>query len=130
MENPRLTRAWKPQSLNNGARKPHECGSFWRKRAFRWPGGRSCRLPFATVHFMLLQTGCYQVGSDGGSSIGDAFTNMPGWQRWMKFDRRCFYKPDVTRLAATRLSARMKLHRRCFYKPDVTRLAAMGANPR
>ena len=29
---------------------------------------------------------------------------LPGWQRWMKLDRRCFYKPDVTRLAATRLA--------------------------
>ena len=25
---------------------------------------------------------------------------LPGWQRWMKLDRRCFDTPDVTRLAA------------------------------
>ena len=25
---------------------------------------------------------------------------LPGWQRWMSQDRRCFWKPHVTRLAA------------------------------
>ena len=51
---------------------------------------------------MFPQTGCYQVGSDGSNSIAQASTNrmLPGWQRCMRLDGRCFHKPDVTRLAA------------------------------
>ena len=83
MENPRFTRAWKPQSLKKGTRNLVSAALF----------GENAR--FAEAWRPILQAAFCK-------SAFHAFTNwmLPGWQQWMKLDRRCFYKPDVTRLAA------------------------------
>ena len=50
-----------------------------------------------------------------GLSLSLSLGMLPGWQRWMKLDRTCFYTPDVTRLAAMdEARSQMLLHTGCY----------------
>ena len=57
---------------------------------------------------------------------------LPGWQRWMKLHRTCFYTPDVTRLAAIdEARSHMLLHTGCYQvRSDGRKLTLVTLTPK